>query len=157
VKKQIAKPKKTAWPLKFLKAEEAILCQDEFFRDKMPYVINRIAKQTELRIEEQNAMGSFQKLCKAGCHHTDLLYLLGTCENRGVQSRVKLTGYDSEELPVKLKMIRECAETLEEINKREFGLFIKDRRHFKQHDRLPVTLRQYALLVEHAATHLGTC
>jgi hypothetical protein len=155
VKKQIAKPKTRPWPVKFLKAEEAIWCYDEFLRDKMPDVINRIANQTKLRIEEQNAMGCFHKLCKAGCHHTDLLYLLGTCENRGVQSTVKLTGYDSEELTIKLKMIRECAQTLEEINTREFGLFIKDRRHFKQHDRLAVTLRQYAGLVDHAARHLG--
>ena len=115
----------------------------------------RCCEKTLLKIEEQSAMGSFQDLCKAGCDHTDLLYLLGTCENRGVQSTVKLTGYDSEELTIKLKMIRECARTLEEINKRELGLIIQDTRHFKKHDRLPVVLHEYAGLVEHAARHLG--
>jgi hypothetical protein len=156
VKKPLKKkPKETGWPVNFLMAEDATWGYDQFIREQMPGILAGIANHARQKIEHHNAMGSLHKLGTAGCDDTELLFLLGACENRGVQSAIKLTGYDSEELTAKLKLMVTCAQVIAEINRREFGLLVKDRRHFRQHERLSSTLRQYRALVEHAVKHLG--
>jgi len=125
------------------------------------------------RMEKDGEVGipALESLCEQSCPRRELLYMLGMCENRGVTTALKMTGYDSSELKQKLRDLRECADAVWQVNSHAvpygwggtaFGMFLeiaevksgKPSTLAKFLD-LPNHLLEYASLVEHSARYLG--
>lgn len=159
---------KRGWRVRLALCESAIRKQDEYVFKHVPRFVDIIAKATSVRVEENGQTSTLEFLSERGCSRRELLYLLGMCENRGVTNALKMTGYNSARLKQRLREVEACAAALERINGHavregwggtEFGKFLEmaQVKHstlasFRQ---LPLQLREYASLVEHAARYLG--
>jgi hypothetical protein len=103
-----------------------------------------------------HAADTLKTLCEAGCDREHMLYLLGACQNLGASSSKQFAGFDSETLKRKLKLIRKAADTLKVILGHEFGILLKDGKHFRKYERLGDQLDQYSVLLEHGSKHLAS-
>ena len=159
------------WAVRLARCESAIRKQDEIVSKHTPKFVDLIANATALRVGENNQEKTLQELVELRCPKRELLYLLGMCENRGVTNAQKMTGYDSDSLPRRLRDLEKCADAIERINGHgvpagwggtEFGKVLEMSREkrggvsriggFLQ---LPTCIRDYASLVSHATKYLG--
>lgn len=150
--------------------ESAIRKQDEYVFKHVPRFVDEVVEQTENRIREaiknnELAIGKSGKrnvdplkfLCDKGCPRRELLYLLGMCENRGVTSSIKMTGFDSEELTKLLGAIRILAHNLRSLSRHEFGSYLEceERSTLFRLLQVPQMLDEYASLIKHAIEFIG--
>ncbi len=160
----------TGWPVRLAMCESAIRKQDEYVSRRSPRFVDLIAEATAAQVEENGQTGALKFLCEQGSSRRELLYLLGMCENRGVTNAVKMTGYDSVELRKKLRDLRSCASAIWKLNGHavpqgwggtEFGKFLemaevkRSPSTLAKFLELPIYLREYASLLEHAFKFLG--
>jgi hypothetical protein len=145
------------WPVRLAMCESAIRKQDEYVFKRSPRFVDLVVSATEARVKKDEKTDALDLLCERGCPRRELLYLLGMCENRGVTTTVKITGYDSVDLGKVLDNLRAGASAARAINDREFGLFLEMEEHstLANFVRLPVDLEAYAALVKHAVKYIG--
>jgi hypothetical protein len=166
----MARQKKSTadWPVRLATCESAIRKQDEYVFKHAPSYVDIIVKATSVRVEENGQTSTLEFLYEQGCPKRELLYLLGMCENRGVTNALKMTGYNSAALKQKLHEVEECASAIEQVNGHavregwggtEFGKLLEmanvKRSTLASFLQLPLHLREYGSLVEHAARYLG--
>ncbi len=160
------------WPVRLALCESAIRKQDEYvLSGSADWWVDTFVNDTTARVEKNRQTGALDFLCKQGCPRRELLYLLGHCENRGVTNASKMTGYDSSEFRQKLRDLRKCADAIWKFNGHAvphhwggtaFGMFLETAEvkrgkpgTLAKFLDLPIHLREYASLVEHATTYLG--
>jgi hypothetical protein len=151
--------------------ESAIRSQDKHIFETAPSFVDIVVKATETKVLKNQAASVVEELEREGCPKRELLYLLGMCENRGVGNSFSMIGFDPERLRTQLRRICQAAKKIERINGAdvperwggtEFGKFLEFAQEKKSEPsaiaeflRLPVMLKEYVSLVEHAARYLG--
>jgi hypothetical protein len=161
---------KSGWPVRLAFCESAIRKQDEYVFGESLWC-EAFVNDTASRVEENRQADTLEFLCKEGCPRRELLYLLGMCENRGVTNALNMTGYNSSDLKRKLRNLRECGDSVWKLNGHAvpdgwggtaFGMFLEmaavklpKPSTLAKFLELPMYLREYASLVEHAARYLG--
>jgi hypothetical protein len=156
------------WPVRLATCESAIRKQDEYVLKNSPRFVDIIAKATSVRVEKNGQTHTLDAMCERGCPRVELLYLLGMCENRGVTNALKMTGFDSDKLPQRLREIEECAAVIKQLNGHavaegwggtEFGKVLEmarmKRGRIASFLQLPACIHEYASLVKHASKYLG--
>lgn len=158
------------WRVRLAMCESAIRKQDEYVFKHSPRFVDIIVKHTSVRVQKNGQTETLETLVKR-CPQRELLYLLGMCENRGVTNAMRMTGYDSDKLPQKMRDLKQCAAVIERVNGHavpegwggtEFGKMLE----MSQEKRggvgrigsflqLPTCIRDYASLVSHATKYLG--
>jgi hypothetical protein len=172
-KKRTPRRKKTAdngkgWPVHLAKCESAIRKQDKYVFRRVPRFVDEVVEATAAHVKKNRQTCALDFLCEQGCPQRELLYLLGMCENRGVTNAVKMTGFDPAELRKKLRDLRACADAIWKLNGHaepqglggtEFGQLLEmaevKRSTLANFLQLPIYLREYASLVDHAFKYLG--
>lgn len=155
MKEMEVQKKNQGWPVNLKRAAATIRVLDKEHPLLHEPFVAEFRAEAEAMIKANGATRFLERLVKAGCPKDPLLYLVRQCENRGVKTAQNLTGYRSTEVKAKIRQMRRTADVIAEINKREFGLFLSDRAHFRTHERLASYLREYAALLEHALNYLG--
>ncbi len=166
--RQIASAGKDGWPVYLAMCASAIRKQDEYVFKRSPRFVDIIAKATSVRVEKNGQTQTLDAMCERGCSRDELLYLLGMCENRGVTNALKMTGFDSDKLPQRLREIEKCAAVIRQLNGHavaegwggtEFGKVLEmarvKRGMIASFLQLPACLDEYASLVKHASKYLG--
>jgi hypothetical protein len=162
------------WPVRLAMCESAIRKQDEYIFRGASWWADTIVEDAATHVKKNRQTSALDKLVAQGCPRREFLYLLGMCENRGVTNALKMTGYDSVELRKQLRVLRECASVVWRVNGHdvpegrdgtEFSKFLgmatvkqstgTTRSTLATFLQLPMYLREYASLVEHAAKYLG--
>lgn len=114
--RQIRSGVENGWPVWLARCESAIRKQDEYVFKHAPRFVDMIVKATLVRVEKNGQTQTLDAMCERGCPRDELLYLLGMCENRGVTNALKMTGFDSDKLPQRLREIEECAAVIRQLN-----------------------------------------
>ena len=113
--RQIASAGKDGWPVYLAMCASAIRKQDEYVFKRSPRFVDIIVKATSVRVEKNGQTQTLDAMCERGCSRDELLYLLGMCENRGVTNALKMTGFDSDKLPQRLREIEKCAAVIRQL------------------------------------------
>ena len=108
-------------------------------------------------LREHNAIDALETLVASGCDENVLSAMLGLIhrDSPGFDTSLKKTGLGRKQLKAAIRRFRAVADTIEQINRKSFGLLLLPGSGFDHLRVLPNTLRVYAVMVERPTRALG--